>query len=655
MCDKYKMPRLSLYRTEKSNDYKFIDRTVAETLVVGGTDLYVHKYLGVNTTASNDYTQPQYSSSDSVTNIQDLLFLENRDRKYDTDIIRLRGHYQVQNHDFDLSQFGLFLNSDIIFIVVHFNTMIELVGRKLMVGDVIELPHLLDDYPLNTALKYSLKRYYQVTDANYASEGYSLTWYSHLWRIKCEPLSDSQEFAQILDEPMEKDNYTGTWDSTKTYPPGYTMTYGGVNYISIASVPAGTVPPNTTYWKEDTDSSLRDTVGRYAQNIKINDAILNEAKRLLPLSGYDTSNLYVVPTYDEIGTPGSTATIGNDGINHPAPPDNTLITNGAPTTAYGTVALMRNPNYKVASPVIRVSREAVASIWDMTVDSSSALDKFVQLSLESVALEQEVIGNGSGSLEKEYAISAYATGPVTGPYGTADNTYSTGDQSVSLVITASTTNALATVIKLLSTPTSLTTGLLIRATVTSANGSKISVFPTGTRITAIDTANKTITVSAATISSIPAGTALQIAYDFTGVVSSDMDYRGDCDPRFQYIARTSPRGFGYLAGYLTGDGTAPNGLPTGSGIAFPSSPKVGDYFLRIDYLPQVLFRWDGYRWVRISENVRTGTGIDSNDKSQKSEFINNSNVTTLTNGTTTTEKQALSQVLRIKPDNLTPQ
>ena len=82
------------------------------------------------------------------TNIQDLLFLENRDRKYEKDIYRLRGHYNVQNLDFDLSQFGLFLSNDTIFITVHYNDMIDILGRKMMVGDVIELPHLLDYNPL---------------------------------------------------------------------------------------------------------------------------------------------------------------------------------------------------------------------------------------------------------------------------------------------------------------------------------------------------------------------------------------------------------------------------------------------------------------------------------------------------------------------------
>ena len=192
------MPRISLYRPEKTNDYKFLDRTIKEQFVVGGTDLYIHKYLGVpNTGPSNDATLPQYDQL-NPSNIQDLLFLENRDRKYDTSIYRIRGHYNVQNLDFDLSQFGLFLNNDIIFITVHYNEMIDLIGRKLMVGDVFELPHLTDYHPLNESIPIGLRRYYQITDANFASEGFSQTWYPHLWRIKCEPLVDSQEFANIL-------------------------------------------------------------------------------------------------------------------------------------------------------------------------------------------------------------------------------------------------------------------------------------------------------------------------------------------------------------------------------------------------------------------------------------------------------------------------
>ena len=162
------MPRLSLYRPEKQNDYRFMDRNISEQLTVGGTDLYIHKYLGPEDQGESiDFTQPQYDKLEP-TNIQDLLFLENRDRKYAKDIYRLRGHYNVQNLDFDLSQFGLFLSNDVIFVTVHYNDMMDILGRKMMVGDVIELPHLLDYNPLKETFPVALKRFYQITDCNYA-------------------------------------------------------------------------------------------------------------------------------------------------------------------------------------------------------------------------------------------------------------------------------------------------------------------------------------------------------------------------------------------------------------------------------------------------------------------------------------------------------
>jgi hypothetical protein len=82
---------------------------------------------------------------------------------------------------------------------------------------------------------------------------------------------------------------------------------------------------------------------------------------------------------------------------------------------------------------------------------------------------------------------------------------------------------------------------------------------------------------------------------------------------------------------------------------------VGDYFLRIDYFPQLLYRWNGNLWIRISENVRTDTGFTENDESQLSSFINNSNVTVLTSGEVVSQAQALSKILTIAPDDIPPE
>ena len=540
---------------------------------VGSTDLYVHKYLGpTNQGASTDYTQPEYNSL-NPNNIQDLLFLENRDRSYDPDIYRLRGHYNVQNLDFDLSQFGLFLNNDIVFITIHYNDMIDLLGRKLIVGDVIELPHMLDYNPLEETIPVALKRFMQVTDGNYASEGFSPTWFPHLWRIKCEPLVDSEEFSQILDAPINMDNYLGIWDSTKVYTAGYVISYGDKNYISKIDVPIGITPPNALYWELDTADNLKDILATYNKNINVNNAALNEAARILPKTGYDTSDLYIVPTYGEFSENG----IFSRKLRQPAPPINVNTTSsGAPVVVSGTIQMRRNPNYKNASPVIRISKTALKSIWDMTADmNSDAIDAFVTMSLESMELPAEVIGSGSGPISGDKILVARSQGVITGPYGTADNTYATADQ------------------------------------------------------------NPTLT-------------------GFTGTISTQMNFRADCDPAYQYISRASPRSFGYSAGYMSGSGEAPNGFPTGAGISFPANPQVGDYFLRIDYLPQLLYRWDGAWWIRISANVRTQTGYTAADQSLQSQFINNTAQTQLTDGTFVSQSQPLSSILQLSPDPILP-
>lgn len=571
------MPKLSLYTPTKQNDYKYFDRVISEQLTVGGTDLYIHKYIGpVAQTPSPDYTQPQYISPEP-TQIQDLLFLENRDRKYDTNIYRLRGHYSVQNLDFDLSQFGLFLNNDIIFITVHYNDMIDIIGRKLMVGDVLELPHLLDYNPLNETIPVALKRFYQITDSNYASEGFSQTWYPHLWRIKCEPLIDSQEFSNILKEPINQDNYLGDWDPTKTYPPGYVISYGDKNYISITEVPPGKNPPDPAYWQIDTNQNLKDILSTYNKNIEINNAQLEEAKRIVPKAGYDRSQLYVVPTYGEYSSNGVLS--GKE--NQPAPPVAVVTSSqGSPsTTVTGSVYMIRNPKFKKEQAVVKISKDALKSIWDMTadMDHTQVIDKFIQASLSVGTEAAKKLDTGSGQVEGNKFLTIQSMGPITGPYGTADNTYATADAD-----------------------------------------------PTQP--------------------------------GFTGTISTQMDWRADCDPRFQFIARASPRTFGYTTGYLDGTGQAPNGEPTGAGISFPQNPQVGDYFLRIDYMPQILYRWDGQLWVRISNNVRTDTGFTAADQSQLSGFINNQGEIYINNtGEIVQERQPLSGLLALAPDNLPPQ
>jgi hypothetical protein len=202
------MPRISLWNKHKTNDYDFIDRVTAESINAGGTGVYVHKYIGVY----DDDTSQSQGSGDLY--IQDVVFLENRDRKYDKDIYELRGAYTISDPDFDLTQFGLFVNNDSLFMTFHMNTCASLLGRRLMAGDVLELPHLRDDLLLGGG--DAVNRFFVVTDAGRPAEGYDPRWWPHLWRVKLSNITDSPEYRDILGTGEEADDLRNILSTYKT-------------------------------------------------------------------------------------------------------------------------------------------------------------------------------------------------------------------------------------------------------------------------------------------------------------------------------------------------------------------------------------------------------------------------------------------------------
>lgn len=398
------MPRLSLWRENHGNDYKFIDRRISEMFTIGGTGVLVHKYLGTeNNIPGTDATRPDYATQSEL-NIQDLLFIENRDRKYDPDVYSMRGIYQVQDQDFDLRQFGIFLAQGTTFMTFHLNDMVTLLGRKLMAGDVLELMHLRDFHSLDPTVPFALQRFYSVTEATRAAEGFSPTWYPHLWRVKLQPLVDSQEYKDILNKlSADRDPFTA-------------------NNANIAT-------------------SIGSVLSTYQKYLDINEAVIAQAEVEVPNSGYDTSKFYTVPV----------------------------------------------ENNRHGDPLgIRVNSNGV-----------------------------------------------------------------------------------------------------------------------------VDTSNISTTADS-----------------------------GQATPNAK------------IQGYLSGDGLGPNGLDVSMGVAFPGDPKSGDYFLRLDYVPNRLFRYNGGRWVKIEDKVRTDlTPGSADNKTQRSIFVNNTNTFTDLQGNTRPQRQSLSKALRPEADN----
>jgi hypothetical protein len=77
---------------------------------------------------------------------------------------------------------------------------------------------------------------------------------------------------------------------------------------------------------------------------------------------------------------------------------------------------------------------------------------------------------------------------------------------------------------------------------------------------------------------------------------------------------------------------------------------IGDFCLRLDFLPNRLFRYDGKRWVKVEDAVRTNV-TPGQGNTLRDQFINNSSTFTDGQGNTEVSRQALSDLLNPKADH----
>lgn len=244
------MPKISLWNPKQGREYQFMDRVGRENTNMGGTGVHVHRYMGPRDNEGNP--------TDPLT-IGDVLFLENRSRVYDSFIYELRGAYQPPDGDFDLSQFGIFLSDDTVRVTFHLNDMVDKIGRKLMPGDVLELPHLREYFSLD-AEKPAVNRYYVVEDGNYPREGFGPRWWNHFWRVKAKMITGSPEYEDILGQVVGSD---------------------------------GTVGPNTS--TDECCVTIGSLLSDFNQSLAVTDGVVNEASSNVEFDPvwFNASHLYV--------------------------------------------------------------------------------------------------------------------------------------------------------------------------------------------------------------------------------------------------------------------------------------------------------------------------------------------------------------------------
>jgi len=625
------MPRLSLYRPNRTNDYRFFDRTISEMYTVGGLDIYVHKYLGPKTgqedsleSGNYDVTQPNYTSTDPLF-IQDLLLLENRDRAYDPDVYRMRGVYNVQDIDFDLTQFGLFLQNDTLFITFHYNDMIDTIGRKLMSGDVLEVPNLRDMNPLDTTIPRALPRYYVVQDANFASEGFSQTWMPHLWRVKATPMVNAQEYQEIINKPFLPEQI---WDPGNFYPAGTVVNYGDTYYRARIDTPVGTDITNNTYWQLLTDPPTEeDRASTRPKDLEINDAMLAQAEIDVPLSGYDTTKFWIMPTNAD-GSPADPTGITADGNTNSAP-QTPLVTN----QRYTTGEVTRGNSAPFSSYIgTQFPSAPDAGAYMLRTDYFPSL---LYLYDGNEWLLQR-LGNAE---TLTYTVTTVPQMPLissTVIEGSSEN----GNTEGSLAGDQVSINSEIP-------PEGLSVAPGVSFPADAVEGQyclRLDYFPN--RLFRYDGRNWLLQELSNTDSLV-----------YTVTTSPDSETTGNATITVDstYIntseAAVSPRADGYTLGYLTGDGVPPNGLPVTPGVTFPLNPTNGQYCLRLDYFPNRLFRYDGRRWLRIEDNVRTNLTNGPQNNTLRSTFVNNTYTVPTTDQGNIPSRQSLSELLRPRADN----
>lgn len=132
----------------------------------------------------------------SLENIEDFLLLENRDRAYCRTSIMMKCSYDLLDVQTELAKFGINIPQTYIF-TCSFAMMIMTLGRPVVVGDIVEVPGEIQ-YDANLR---PIRKWLEVTDASWSTDGYTPDWKPQLYRFFAQPILPSVEHKDILGMP----------------------------------------------------------------------------------------------------------------------------------------------------------------------------------------------------------------------------------------------------------------------------------------------------------------------------------------------------------------------------------------------------------------------------------------------------------------------
>jgi len=176
----------------------------------------------------------------------DFVFLENRNRNYANESITLKAPYDLVDAATELLKFGIDVPSQQFYFQIPFNSCIAALGRPTIIGDIIEMPSEVQ----YSASMEAIKKYVEVTDVAWSTNGYTPGWKPTILRVIAQPAMASQETQQIFGDLS-----------------------GNIDTLDVLNV----------------DTS------KYQDYVTISEEIGREAKNQVPEHGADTSAIGTIP------------------------------------------------------------------------------------------------------------------------------------------------------------------------------------------------------------------------------------------------------------------------------------------------------------------------------------------------------------------------
>lgn len=144
----------------------------------------------------------------TINNIQDKIWMENRDKDYDEQAVKIKGAYTPIDVVSNQSKFGFLQDMDTYSIEVSFTQAVAILGRPFIIGDIIQLPSETQYRPdLTPVLKYL-----EITDVAWSVNGYTPTWVPTMQRLMARPAMATQETQDLFGKLTPDVDNTGLMD-----------------------------------------------------------------------------------------------------------------------------------------------------------------------------------------------------------------------------------------------------------------------------------------------------------------------------------------------------------------------------------------------------------------------------------------------------------